>query len=158
GASAGVLGTAALVGAGGAAATALAGPFFLVGVVIAVVGGIIGYFVDHNKKQKASEKENDWYRDLAADGLLQSDWGDKVEYAHYSIHHYREREAPEDDSLFRFQSAEWKHFDETPQEGGSSTNRLDDTLHVEYGEPHKSPDQQKRDELREAPRWSGSKV
>ncbi|WP_157062366.1 hypothetical protein, partial [Pseudomonas tremae] len=102
--------------------------------------------------------ENDWYRDLAADGLLQSDWGDKVEYAHYSIHHYREREAPEDDSLFRFQSAEWKHFDETPQEGGSSTNRLDDTLHVEYGEPHKSPDQQKRDELREAPRWSGSKV
>ncbi|NAT63598.1 hypothetical protein CU664_09995 [Pseudomonas syringae pv. actinidifoliorum] len=158
GASAGVLGTAALVGAGGAAATALAGPFFLVGVVIAVVGGIIGYFVDHNKKQKASEKENDWYRDLAADGLLQADWGDKVEYAHYSIHHYKEREAPEDDSLFRFQSAEWKHFDETPQKDGSSTNRLDGELHVEYGEPHKSPDQQKRDELREAPRWSGSKV
>lgn len=158
GASAGVLGGAALIGAGGAAATALAGPFFLVGVVIAVVGGIIGYFVDHNKKQKASEKENDWYRDLAADGLLQSDWGDKVEYAHYSIHHYREREAPEDDSLFRFQSAEWDHFDDTPQKDGSSSNRLDGGLHVEYGESHKSPDQQKRDELRDAPRWTGSKV
>ncbi|WP_122613272.1 hypothetical protein [Pseudomonas viridiflava] len=158
GASAGVLGTAALVGAGGAAATALAGPFFLVGVVIAVVGGIIGYFVDHNKKQKASEKENDWYRELAADGLLQADWGDKVEYAHYSIHHYREREAPEDDSLFRFQRAEWEHFDETPQKKGSSSNRLDETLHVEYGEPHKSPDTQQRDDLRNAPRWGGSKV
>lgn len=158
GASAGVLGTAALVGAGGAAATALAGPFFLVGVVVAVVGGVIGYFVDHNKKQKASEKENDWYRDLAADGLLQADWGDKVEYAHYSIHHYREREAPEDDSLFRFQSAEWKHFDETPQEDGSSSNRLDGELHVEYGETHKSPDQQQREDLRNAPRWTGPKI
>ncbi|WP_024673113.1 hypothetical protein [Pseudomonas syringae] len=158
GASAGVLGTAALVGAGGAAATALAGPFFLVGVAIAVVGGIIGYFVDHNKKQKASENENDWYRDLAADGLLQADWGDKVEYAHYSIHHYQEREAPADDSLFRFQSAEWQHFDETPQKDGSSTNRLDSELHVEFGETHKTPDQEQRDQLREAPRWTGPKI
>lgn len=132
GASAGVLGAAALVGAGSAAA--LTGPFFLVGVVLAVIGGIIGFFVDHNKKQKASEKENDWYRDLAADGLLQDNWGDKVEYLHYSIHHYGEREAPPDDSLFRFQQAEWEHFDETPQKKGSSSNRLDDDLHVEYGE------------------------
>lgn len=132
GASAGVLGAAALVGAGSAAA--LTGPFFLVGVVLAVIGGIIGYFVDHNKKQKASEKENDWYRDLAADGLLQADWGDKVEYLHYSIHEYGEREAPDDDSLFRFQRAEWEHFDETPQKGGSSSNRMDYELHKEYGE------------------------
>jgi len=132
GASAGVLGAAALVGAGSAAA--LTGPFFLVGVVLAVIGGIIGYFVDHNKKQKASEKENDWYRDLAADGLLQSDWADKVEYAHYSIHEYGEREAPADDSLFRFQSAEWQHFDETPQKNGSSSNRLDYEKHVEFGD------------------------
>ena len=132
GASAGVLGGAALIGAGSAAA--LTGPFFLVGVVLAVIGGIIGYFVDHNKKQKASEKENDWYRDLAADGLLQNDWADKVEYLHYSIHEYGEREAPPDDSLFRFQSAEWQHFDQTPQDDGSSSNRLDDELHVEYGE------------------------
>ncbi|PVZ12521.1 MULTISPECIES: hypothetical protein [unclassified Pseudomonas] len=127
GASAGVVGAAALIGAGSAAA--LTGPFFLVGVVLAVVGGIIGYFVDHNKKQKATEKENDWYRDLAADGLLQDNWGDKVEYAHYSIYHYGGREAPEDDSLFRFQQSEWQHFDETPQKGGSSSNRLDESLH-----------------------------
>ncbi|RSC26972.1 hypothetical protein EGT09_11355 [Pseudomonas putida] len=130
GASAGVLGAASLFGAGTAAA--LTGPFFLVGVVLGVIGGIIGYFVDHNKRQKASEKENDWYRDLAADGLLQGDWADKVEYAHYSIHHYGDREAPEDDSLFRFQEAEWKHFDETPQKNGSSSNRLDDKLHVDH--------------------------
>ena len=132
GASAGVLGGAALIGAGSAAA--LTGPFFLVGVVLAVIGGIIGFFVDHNKKQKASEKENDWYRDLAADGLLQDNWGDKVEYLHYSIHKYGEREAPPDDSLFRFQSAEWQHFDDTPQKNGSSSNRLDKGLHIEYGE------------------------
>lgn len=127
GASAGVLGAAALIGAGSAAA--LAGPFFLVGVALAVVGGIIGYFVDHNKKQKATEKENDWYRDLAADGLLQDNWADKVEYAHYSIYHYGGREAPDDDSLFRFQQNEWQHFDETPQHSGSSANRLDESRH-----------------------------
>lgn len=127
GASAGVLGGAALVGAGSAAA--LAGPFFLVAIALTVVAGIVGYFVDHNKKQKATEKENDWYRDLAADGLLQEDWADKVEYAHYSIHHYGGREAPADDSLFRFQQAEWEHFDATPQKDGSSENRLDESLH-----------------------------
>uniref|UniRef100_UPI0013D7D247 hypothetical protein n=1 Tax=Pseudomonas viridiflava TaxID=33069 RepID=UPI0013D7D247 len=64
----------------------------------------------------------------------------------------------EDDSLFRFQLAEWEYFYETPQKKGSSSNRLDETLHVEYGEPHKSPDTQQRDDLRNAPRWGGSKV
>ncbi|AMN80721.1 hypothetical protein [Pseudomonas azotoformans] len=137
GASAGVLGAAALFGAGTAAA--LTGPLFLVGVVLAVVGGIIGYFVDHNKKQKATEKENDWYRDLAGDGLLQDNWADKVEYAHYEIHHYGGRDAPTDDSIFRFQQSEWEHFDETPQKGGSSSNRLDGGLHKDYEDPNKAP-------------------
>ncbi|WP_226502265.1 hypothetical protein [Pseudomonas sp. MWU16-30317] len=159
GASAGVLGAAGLIGAGGAAAAALTGPFFLVGVVLAVVGGIIGYFVDHNKKQKASEHENDWYRDLAADGLLQDNWGDKVEYAHYSIYNYGGREAPDDDSLFRFQGAEWQHFDETPQKGGSSSNRLDDDLHVDYGDKPESSDTKEKPETGPGSSgWSGSKV
>jgi len=137
GASAGVLGAAALFGAGTAAA--LTGPLFLVGVVLAVVGGIIGYFVDHNKKQKATEKENDWYRDLAGDGLLQDNWADKVEYAHYEIHHYGGRDAPTDDSIFRFQQSEWEHFDQTPQKGGSSSNRLDGGLHKGYKDPNEKP-------------------
>ncbi|WP_025858262.1 hypothetical protein [Pseudomonas sp. CHM02] len=137
GASAGVLGAAALFGAGTAAA--LTGPLFLVGVVLAVVGGIIGYFVDHNKKQKATEKENDWYRDLAGDGLLQDNWADKVEYAHYEIHHYGGRDAPADDSIFRFQQSEWEHFDQTPQKGGSSSNRLDGDLHKDYEDPNEKP-------------------
>jgi hypothetical protein len=130
GASAGVLGGAALFGAG--AGAALTGPFFLVGVVLAVVGGIIGFFVDHNKKQKASEKENDWYRDLAADGLLQGDWAEKVEYAHYSFHHYEGRDAPTDDSIFRYQEPEYSYFEDTPQKNGSSSNRLDEDLHKDH--------------------------
>ncbi|MFB3301975.1 hypothetical protein [Pseudomonas sp. AMR01] len=138
GASAGVLGAAALFGAGSAAA--LTGPFFLVGVALAVIGGIIGYFVDHNKKQKATEKENDWYRDLAGDGLLQGDWADKVEYAHYEIHHYHGRDTPTDDSIFRFQQSEWEHFDQTPQKGGSSSNRLDGDLHKDYIDPNTPPE------------------
>ncbi|MGY1920800.1 hypothetical protein ACW9IF_18000 [Pseudomonas tolaasii] len=137
GASAGVLGAAALFGAGTAAA--LTGPLFLVGAVLAVVGGIIGFFVDHNKKQKATNAENDWYRDLAGDGLLQSDWAEKVEYAHYEIHHYHGRDTPTDDSLFRFQQSEWQHFEETPGKGGSSSNRLDGSLHKSYKDPDAPP-------------------
>ncbi|KAF1009267.1 MAG: hypothetical protein GAK32_01960 [Pseudomonas fluorescens] len=139
GASAGVLGAAALFGAGTAAA--LTGPLFLVGVVLAVVGGIIGYFVDHNKKQKATEKENDWYRDLAGDGLLQDNWANKVEYAHYEIHHYHGRDTPTDDSIFRYQKDEWDHFNVTPQSGGTSSNRLDGDLHHHYEDPNKPPKQ-----------------
>ncbi|NVZ58938.1 hypothetical protein HX797_21955 [Pseudomonas edaphica] len=137
GASAGVLGAAALFGAGTAAA--LTGPLFLVGVVLAVVGGIIGYFVDHNKKQKATNAENDWYRGLANDGLLQNDWAEKVEYAHYEIHHYHGRDTPTDDSIFRFQQSEWQHFEETPSKGGSSSNRLDGDLHKHYEDPNTPP-------------------
>jgi len=89
--------------------------------------------------QKATEKENDWYRDLAGDGLLQDNWADKVEYAHYEIHHYHGRDTPTDDSLFRFQQSEWEHFDSTPQSGGSSSNRLDGDLHKDYKDPSETP-------------------
>ncbi|KAF1033507.1 MAG: hypothetical protein GAK37_00107 [Pseudomonas sp.] len=139
GASAGVLGAASLFGVGTAAA--LTGPLFLVGVVLSVVGGVIGYFIDHNKKQKATNAENQWYKELAGDGLLQSDWANKVEYAHYEIHHYHGRDAPTDDSLYRFQSAEWEHFENTPGSGGSSSNRLDGSLHKHYVDPNQPPKQ-----------------
>jgi len=129
GGAAGAIGIAGLFGPVAAGLSAAAGPLFLVGVALAGIGAIIGFFVDHEKKQKATDAEGQWYKDLAADGLLQDDWGDKVEYARYSIHHYGGRDAPADQSLYDYQSAEWQHFKDTPQKDGSSSNRLDPKLH-----------------------------
>lgn len=131
GLAAGGAGLAAAFGIGGAAMGAAAGPLFLVGVALAAIGGIIGYFLDHEKKQKATNAEGDWYKDLARDGLLQEDWGDKVEYARYSSYRYGERDAPDDQSIYEFQEAEWEHFKDTQQDDGSSSNRLDEELHVD---------------------------
>jgi hypothetical protein len=105
---------------------------FLLSVVLVGIAGIIGYFVDHEKKQKATNRENDWYATLDQAGLLQENWANKVEYAHYSIHHYGQRDAPTEMSIFDYQAAEWQHFMETEQKGGSSTNRLDEGVHQDW--------------------------
>jgi hypothetical protein len=128
---AGGIGVAGLFGAAGAAA-AFTGPLFLLSVVLVGIAGIIGYFVDHEKKQKATNRENDWYATLDQAGLLQENWANKVEYAHYSIHHYGQRDAPTEMSIFDYQAAEWQHFMETEQKGGSSTNRLDEGVHQDW--------------------------
>jgi hypothetical protein len=128
---AGGIGVAGLFGAAGAAA-AFTGPLFLLSVVLVGIAGIIGYFVDHEKKQKATNKENDWYAKLDDAGLLQDNWANKLEYAHYSIHHYGQRDAPPEVSIFDYQAAEWQHFMETDQKGGSSTNRLDEVAHQDW--------------------------
>ena len=131
GGAAGAIGIAGLLGPVAAGVSAAAGPLFLVGVALAGIGAIIGFFVDHEKKQKATDAEGQWFKDLANDGLLQEDWGDKVEYARYSIHHYGGRIAPEDVSLYEFQKDEWDYFHKTAQEDGSSSNRLNEDLHKE---------------------------
>ncbi|GGJ85883.1 hypothetical protein [Pseudomonas matsuisoli] len=128
---AGGIGFASLFGSVGAAA-AFTGPLFLAGVAILGVVGIIGYFIDHEKKQKATDKEGQWYHDLADVGLLKEDWGDKVEYARYSFNEYGGRDAPDDQSVFDYQAEEWTYFDDTPAKNGSSSNRLNDELHREF--------------------------
>ena len=125
---AGGIGLAGLFGSVGAA-SAFAGPLALLGVVLLGVGGIISYFVEHEKKQKATNAEGQWYHDLADAGLTQADWGDKVEYARYSIYEYGGRDAPDNESLFDYQRLEWEYFERTPQDHGTSSNRLEDDLH-----------------------------
>lgn len=131
GLAAGGISLAGAFGVGGAALGAAAAPLFLVGVALLGVAGIIGFFIDHEKRQKATDAEGQWYKDLAKDGLLQDDWGDKVEYARYSFYRYGGRDAPDDESIFDYQAEEWKHFKETPQEDGSSSNRLDEDAHLD---------------------------
>lgn len=131
GLGAGAIGVAALMGNIGAVSAAM-GPLFLIGAFFAFIGGIIGMFVDHNKRQAATDKEGQWFKDAAGDGLLYTDWGDKVEYARYATKVYENRDAPEDESIFDFQHAEWEHFRTTPGKNGSSINRLDKGLHIDY--------------------------
>ncbi|WP_052493791.1 MULTISPECIES: hypothetical protein [Pseudomonas] len=129
GTTAGVIGTAGLFASIGALAGAT-GPLFLITAGLGLIAGIIGIFVDHEKKQKATDKEGQWFKDLAELGLTQEDWGDKLEYARYSFYEYEGRDAPAGQSIYDYQKDEWEHFKETPQEGGSSINRLDDDMHL----------------------------
>lgn len=108
---------------------ALTGPLFLVTAGLGLITGIISVFVDHQKKQKATDKEGQWFKDQAALGFAQNDWGDKLEYGRYSFYEYKGRDAPADQSIFDYQAEEWKHFQETPQDQGSSMIRLDESLH-----------------------------
>ena len=132
GAVAGGIGIAALFGPVAAGVSAAAGPLFLVGAAIGGIGAVVGYFSQHKKEQQATDKEGDWYEDLAKDGLLKGDWADKVEYARYSFSTYGNRDAPNDKSIFRYQEDEWNHFRSTPQENGGSSNRLDKSQHLDY--------------------------
>ncbi|TBU87549.1 hypothetical protein [Phytopseudomonas dryadis] len=129
GTTAGVIGTVGLFASIGALAGAT-GPLFLITAGLGLIAGIIGIFVDHEKKQKATDKEGQWFKDLAELGLAQEDWGDKLEYARYSFYEYDGRDAPAGQSIYDYQKEEWEHFKDTPQEGGSSINRLDDDLHM----------------------------
>lgn len=129
GTTAGVIGTVGLFASIGALAGAT-GPLFLITAGLGLIAGIIGIFVDHEKKQKATDKEGQWFKDLAELGLTQEDWGDKLEYARYSFYEYDGRDAPAGQSIYDYQKDEWEHFKDTPQEGGSSINRLDDDLHL----------------------------
>ncbi len=137
GAIAGGIEIAGLITTVSSAITAAVSPLFLATVVLAGIGAIIGFFVDHNKMQAATDKQGQWFKDLAGDGVLQDDWGDKVEYARYEIYTYGGRDAPEDQSIYDFQSKEWNHFRETPGEDGSSINRLDNELHIDYNHDNK---------------------
>lgn len=129
GTTAGIIGTVGLFANIGALAGAT-GPLFLVTAVLGLVAGIVSIFVDHEKKQKATDKEGQWFKDLAELGLTQEDWGDKLEYARYSFYEYDGRDAPAGQSIYDYQKDEWEHFKETPQEDGSSVNRLDDDKHM----------------------------
>lgn len=130
GVAAGGIGIAGLLGL--TAAAAFVGPLFLVGAVLGAIGGIIGIFVGNEHRKKVVKAEGDWYSDLDNAGLLQPDWGDKLEYARYSFNEYEQRDSPDDQSIFDYQEKEWTYFKETPKDDGSSHYRLDHELHVDY--------------------------
>ncbi|PZO67396.1 MAG: hypothetical protein DI498_03420 [Paracoccus denitrificans] len=110
--------------------TRFAGPALgVIGGVLGVVGGIISGLIIHNKMQKVTDEQGQFFKDLARDGVTKDDWGDKLEYARYASYMYGGRDSPDDKSLFEFQKDEWDHFKDADAKDGSSLNRLAPYLH-----------------------------
>lgn len=113
----------------------IAGPVFAVaGVIFGVAGTLIAEAVEHAKMQKLTDSQGQFFKDLAAAGVTKDDWGDKLEYARYATYMYGGRDTPDDQSLFEYQADEWKHFQESEDEKGSSLSRLAPHLHKD-GDP-----------------------
>ncbi|MFC3691179.1 hypothetical protein ACFOWB_03010 [Chenggangzhangella methanolivorans] len=101
------------------------------GAVFGIAGALIAEAVAHQKMQKLTDSQGEFFGRLADQGVAAGDWGDKLEYARYASFMYGGRDAPDDRSMFDFQAEEWKHFQETEGERGSSLNRLAPYLHVD---------------------------
>lgn len=138
-ASAGARAATAGARAASAAATAVraasivartAGPVFgAIGAVFGIAGTLIADAVQHNKMQKLTDEQGDFYKALNDMGVAKENWNEKLEYARYATYMYGDRDSPEDKSIFEYQADEWDHFKNTEGEDGSSLNRLAPYLH-----------------------------
>ncbi|MGI2033160.1 hypothetical protein ACRQ1B_12300 [Rhizobium panacihumi] len=108
----------------------IAGPVLgVAGAILGIAGSLIAEAVEHEKMQKLTDSQGKFFGDLADMGVAQKDWGDKLEFARYSTYMYGDRDTPDNKSIFEFQADEWKHFQETKPEKGSSLKRLAPGLH-----------------------------
>ncbi len=140
GTAAGGIEVASLAGLEIAGAGLIASVAFAAGAIFAFIGAAIAFAVEHKKESDAAKEQGKFFGSLADDGLMQPDWTEKLEYARYETHQYAGRDAPAGESIFNFQAAEYAHFLATPQQHGSSQNRLDPDLHVHYDSPESDPD------------------
>ncbi len=142
--SLGIIGGAALTGAGVISTAELLAsatlPFktagsalFLVGAAFAAAAfaasAIAVSVTRHNELQSSSDKQGEWFQDLANDGLAYSDWADKLEFLRYSFAWYGNDNTDTQRSYFDFQRTEWDYFQRTQGKDGSSLNRLNAELH-----------------------------
>ena len=131
--AAGAISTAALFAELPAAVAASASPLFLVGALFAagafVVSAITTSVRRHNELQSSTDKQGEWFQDLANDGLAYRDWADKLEFLRYSFAWYGNDNTDIQRSHFEFQKSEWEYFQRTQGKDGSSLNRLNAELH-----------------------------
>ncbi|GHB16906.1 hypothetical protein [Salinicola rhizosphaerae] len=113
----------------------IAGPVLgIAGAIFGIAGSLIAEAINHQKMQKLTDSQGDFFKDLASYGVTQDDWGDKLEFARYESYMYGGRDSPDDQSIFEYQADEWEHFQNTDGERGSSLPRLAPNLHVD-GDP-----------------------
>ena len=106
----------------------------VVGAAAGFAGMLIAEAINHAKKQKLTDSQGQFFKDLAGMNATQSDWGDKLEYARYASYMYGGRDSASDESIYAYQADEWKHFQETESKRGSALARLAPYLHRD-GDP-----------------------
>lgn len=95
----------------------------VVGVAALIVAQGIGIAQRINQERQAVDEQNNWFDQLAGDGLLESDVLIKLEFLRKSFVYYDNDNTDPSKSYFEFQSAEWENF--------KNTGSLDERLHIE---------------------------
>lgn len=121
---AGLAGTAGHFGVAGAARMV---PFLFAPAALLGFGSFVAGIAKGDQNERYDNQKN-YFESLAEGGYLQADWGDKLEYAMYSLYYYNGRGTPDDISIFDYQWREYENFLNTPGKKGSSENRLDEDL------------------------------
>lgn len=126
-------GLAAAIGVGSAAvAGVVAAAAGGVGAVLGFIGAIIGGVVALKKSEETVEKVRDYFRELDKDGVLEKEWGDKLNYLVHMGYEYNYYEGkyedrfdawyPEDIPVWEAQPEHYKEFTEKVEKDG----RIDD--------------------------------
>ena len=116
-------GLAAAIGVGSAAvAGVVAAAAGGVGAVLGFIGAIIGGVVALKKSEETVEKVRDYFRELDKDGVLEKEWGDKLNYLVHLGYEYNYYEGkyedrfdawyPEDIPVWEAQPEHYKEFTE----------------------------------------------
>lgn len=126
-------GLAAAIGVGsGAVAGVVAAAAGGVGAVLGFIGAIIGGVVALKKSEETVEKVRDYFRELDKDGVLEKEWGDKLNYLVHMSYEYKYYEGkyedrfdawyPEDIPVWEAQPEHFKAFTEKVEEKGRIGN------------------------------------
>lgn len=122
----GITGVAAAFGVGGAAiaSSVLGAAGSVIGLIAAIIGGVNGL----KRSEKTAEGVRDFFRDLEKDGLLDKDWGDKLNYlihVRYEYNHTFETDNeqfrewfPESMPVWEAQPEQFRMFTEEVAEHG----------------------------------------
>lgn len=129
-ATAGVAGTFLMFGRGGNWAKAIMSGALSIALIMSLVTMVVSLVMEDQKSRYEAQLK--YFQNLEKAGLLEEGWGEKLEYAMYTLYDgeggYGSRDAPENISMFDHQWKEFEHFRETPGKQGSSQNRLDADL------------------------------
>lgn len=131
-----VMGGAGIAAAIGVGSTAVAGVVGAaaggVGAVVGFIAAIINGVVALKKSQETVEKVRDYFRELDKDGVLEKEWGDKLNYLVHMSYEYNYYEGkyedrfdawyPEDIPVWEAQPDHFKEFTEKVEKDG----RIDD--------------------------------
>lgn len=110
--------------------TAASGAFFWTGAVLGGAGLVLDAILNvykHNEMMKQTNAEGQWFHDLAADGLMKDEWGNKLEYMRATVRENEGRGAPDDVSILDHYEQEYR------QEHPYTSNELKKVL-IEPGE------------------------